>query len=230
VSKSKRDLFEDKACLIYEFNKKSPLFVKQANKEILLNNIDSAIEILENGLRFFPSHFTAKIILARALALKGSYSNSLKIFKDVFQAINSTDSFNYYVHEIENIKKQRSAFEMNKRLSTWVDIPEEIEDSNKTDFQTKSNSVDDRLSEIAQKISSIKLSDSSRQNSNAKSDSNINTIKEKSITSETMAKIFIAQGEFKEAIKIYQKLSELKPDRRSYFDQKIFELNKKLEL
>lgn len=230
MSKSKRDLFEDKACLIYEFNKKSPLFVKQANKEILLNNIDSAIEILENGLRFFPSHFTAKIILARALALKGSYSNSLKIFKDVFQAINSTDSFNYYVHEIENIKKQRSAFEMNKRLSTWVDIPEEIEDSNKTDFQTKSNSVDDRLSEIAQKISSIKLSDSSRQNSNAKSDSNINTIKEKSITSETMAKIFIAQGEFKEAIKIYQKLSELKPDRRSYFDQKIFELNKKLEL
>ncbi|MDP2300817.1 MAG: tetratricopeptide repeat protein [Ignavibacteria bacterium] len=230
MSKSKRDLFEDKACLIYEFNKKSPLFVKQANKEILLNNIDSAIEILENGLRFFPSHFTAKIILARALALKGSYSNSLKIFKEVFQVINSTDSFNYYVHEIENIKKQRSAFEMNKRLSTWVDIPEEIEDSNKTDFQTKSNSVDDRLSEIAQKISSIKLSDSSRQNSNAKSDSNINTIKEKSITSETMAKIFIAQGEFKEAIKIYQKLSALKPDRKSYFDQKILELNKKLEL
>lgn len=230
MSKSKRDLFEDKACLIYEFNKKSPLFVKQANKELLLNNIDSAIEILENGLRFFPSHFTAKIILARALALKGSYSNSLKIFKDVFQAINSTDSFNYYVHEIENIKKQRSAFEMNKRLSTWVDIPEEIEDSSKKDFQTKSNSVDDRLSEIAQKISSIKLSESSRQNSNAKSDSNINTIKEKSITSETMAKIFIAQGEFKEAIKIYQKLSELKPDRKSYFDQKISELNKKLEL
>lgn len=230
MSKSKRDLFEDKACLIYEFNKKSPLFVKQANKEILLNNIDSAIEILENGLRFFPSHFTAKIILARAMALKGSYSNSLKIFKDVFQAINSTDSFNYYVHEIENIKKQRSAFEMNKRLSTWVDIPEEIVDSSKKNFQTKSNSVDDRLSEIAQKISSIKLSESSRQNSNAKSDSNINTIKEKSITSETMAKIFIAQGEFKEAIKIYQKLSELKPDRKSYFDQKISELNKKLEL
>ncbi len=230
MSKSKRDLFEDKACLIYEFNKKSPLFVKQANKEISLNNIDSAIEILENGLKLFPSYYTAKIVLARALALKGSYSNSLKIYKEVFQTIHSTDSFNYYIHEIENIKKQRSAFGINKRLSTWVDIPEDIDESAKKDSSIKTQSVDDRLSEIAQKISSIKLSESSRQNSNSKMGSNVNAIKEKSITSETMAKIFIAQGEFKEAINIYRKLIELKPDRKNYFDQKILELNKKLEL
>lgn len=230
MSKSKRDLFENKACLIYEFNKKSPLFVKQANKEISLNNIDAAIEILEKGLTLFPSFHTAKIILAKALALKGTYSSSLKIFKDVFQSIHSKESFDYYVHEIENIKKQRSAFEMNKRLSTWVDIPEDIEDQNKKEFSNKSNSVDDRLSEIAQKISSIKLSETSRQNNNSKTESNDQRFKEKSITSETMAKIFVAQGEFKEAINIYQKLSELKPDRKSYFDQKISELNKKLEL
>jgi len=230
VSKSKRDLFEDKACLIYEFNKKSPLFVQQANKEISNNNIDEAILILESGLLQFPTYLTAKVLLARAQALKGNYSNSLKLFKTVYQLCQSKDSFNFYVQEIENIKKQKSAFEINKRLSTWVDIPDEIENEIENHSIPKSDSIDDRLSEIAQKISSIKLNDSSRSQQNESLKIKQQNVKEKSITSETMAKIFVAQGEFSEAINIYKKLVLLKPDRKTYFESKIAELEKRLEL
>lgn len=226
MSKSKRDLFEDKACLIYEFNKKSPLFVQQANKEISNNNIDEAISILESGLLHFPTYLTAKVLLARAQALKGNYSNSLKLFKSVYNFCQSKDSFNFYVQEIENVKKQKSAFEINRRVSTWVDIPEEME------YQSipKSDSIDDRLSEIAQKISSIKLNDSTRSQQNESLKIKQQNVKEKSITSETMAKIFVAQGEFSEAINIYKKLVLLKPDRKTYFESKIAELEKRLEL
>lgn len=229
MSKSKRDLFEDKACLIYEFNKKSPLFVQQANKEISNNNIDEAISILESGLLQFPTYLTAKVLLARAQALKGNYSNSLKLFKNVYNFCQSKDSFNFYVQEIENVKKQKSAFEINKRLSTWVDIPDSIENGIENDITPKSDSIDDRLSEIAQKISSIKLNDSTRSQNYETSKIKQQNLEEKSITSETMAKIFVAQGEFTEAINIYKKLAQLKTDRKTYFDSKIAELEKRLE-
>ncbi|HRI48481.1 MAG TPA: hypothetical protein PK559_15350, partial [Ignavibacteriaceae bacterium] len=72
--------------------------------------------------------------------------------------------------------------------------------------------------------------DSSRSQQNESLKIKQQNVKEKSITSETMAKIFVAQGEFSEAINIYKKLVLLKPDRKTYFESKIAELEKRLEL
>jgi len=46
--------------------------------------------------------------------------------------------------------------------------------------------------------------------------------------SETLAKIFIAQGNFSRAVAIYQQLCLLQPEKKSFFSQKIDELNKKI--
>jgi len=48
------------------------------------------------------------------------------------------------------------------------------------------------------------------------------------IVSETLAKIYLAQGEIKEAIIIYEKLSKKEPSRLEYFSQRISELKSKL--
>ncbi|MDD5609552.1 MAG: hypothetical protein PHY57_13635, partial [Ignavibacterium sp.] len=48
------------------------------------------------------------------------------------------------------------------------------------------------------------------------------------IISETLAKIYVTQGEFKEAITVYKKLKVKSPDKEAYFDSKISELNAKL--
>ena len=49
------------------------------------------------------------------------------------------------------------------------------------------------------------------------------------LVSETLAKIYISQGEFREAIKIYEKLIERKPDSKQKFLMAIEELNSRLK-
>jgi len=48
------------------------------------------------------------------------------------------------------------------------------------------------------------------------------------IVSETLAKIYLAQGEIQEAIMVYEKLRKKEPARENYFSQKISELKSKL--
>jgi tetratricopeptide (TPR) repeat protein len=49
------------------------------------------------------------------------------------------------------------------------------------------------------------------------------------LVSETLAKIYISQGELKEALKIYEKLIERKPESREKYLQSIEELKSRLE-
>lgn len=52
---------------------------------------------------------------------------------------------------------------------------------------------------------------------------------EQFLVSETLAKIYISQGEIKEAVGIYEKLIELKPENKEKYQQSIDELNSRLE-
>lgn len=52
---------------------------------------------------------------------------------------------------------------------------------------------------------------------------------EHTLVSETLAKIYISQGEFTEAIKIYEKLIERKPDNKEKYLHSIEELKSRLE-
>lgn len=52
---------------------------------------------------------------------------------------------------------------------------------------------------------------------------------EHSLVSETLAKIYISQGEFKEAISIYEKLIERKPEHKEKYLHSIEELKSRLE-
>ncbi|HZW39530.1 MAG TPA: tetratricopeptide repeat protein [Ignavibacteriaceae bacterium] len=54
------------------------------------------------------------------------------------------------------------------------------------------------------------------------------TVSENMIVSDTLAQIYSAQGEYKEAIKIYQKLIEKNPDKKDLYTSKIEILKKKL--
>ena len=52
---------------------------------------------------------------------------------------------------------------------------------------------------------------------------------ETELVSETLAKIYVSQGEFSEAIKIYQKLVERKPESREKYISLVNELKSRLE-
>ena len=50
-----------------------------------------------------------------------------------------------------------------------------------------------------------------------------------SIVSETLANIYITQGEFREALKVFEKLLNKNPQKRDYYLQKINEIKAELE-
>ncbi|PIS43772.1 MAG: hypothetical protein COT22_14015, partial [Ignavibacteria bacterium CG08_land_8_20_14_0_20_37_9] len=202
MAKTVKNIFDEKVSLIYEYNKKSPLFVREANTEIFANNVEKAVEILRQGLRLFPNYPTAYIVLAKALTMLGEYDEALSSYKKGCKIINSDTSFAYFEKEVASTQKQRSAFgRITRRPLTFEqDFSDEIDSlgGDGANFQKLEKTFEDNLGELAERISAVKIpapSDSIYKEEEEESD----FPSEVKIASETLAKIYVAQGEFKEA-------------------------------
>lgn len=234
MAKSSAEIFNDKIKIIYEYNNHSPLFVKAANTEIENNNLDNAIEILSKGIELYPQYSTAYMLLGRAYTLAGNYSTALKYIKKASDLIHSKKTYNYYFKELENNKKQRALFQGSTR-NFFMPGHEIINDNNnaadtfiKSNFEgERQKPIEERLDEIANKISTAKIPEAGNSFDVS------NYIIEKStgnmIVSETLAKIYISQGELREAIEVYKKLIKKDSSKEKYFQDKIKELKIRLE-
>ena len=209
MNKSSTQTFNDKVNLIYEYNKKSPLFVRVANSEIEKNNIEKAVEILNDGLSLYPNYPVAHILLGKALMLMGKYKESLDSFHRGSDLVNSHKVYEYYMQEVENLKKQRALFESSHR-------PGFIEGAEHNEEHEKRSSLEDEISSFVSMDDKKKSSVSSGGSGD-------------SIVSETLANIYITQGEFKEALNIFERLLNKNPQKKEYYLQKISELKAKLE-
>lgn len=229
MSSNSFDAFNQKVSLIYEYNNKSPLFARVAENEIEKNNIDQAIKILTEGLVNYPDFSVAYFLLSKAYTIKGNYGQALKFVKKGSEIIHSPKTFDYYLREIDAIKKQRQLF----NVSRWADSANEQFSNfnstltNKIENEKSSESIEETLNkltaEIAGATQTVREAKQKIEESKPKDFSNNNFI-----VSETLAKIYITQGEFKEAISVYKKLKVKYPDKEIYFDTKIAELKSKL--
>jgi tetratricopeptide (TPR) repeat protein len=229
--------FNKKVNLIYEYNRNTPLFVKVAHTELEKNNIDEAIEILNTGLKIYKEHPTANLLLGKAYALRGNYAEAIHLFKKGSKIIRSDETYDYYFNELEKIKKQRSLFESTKgsefyKSSDEIDgsiINNEIfeQETESTTGEDLAASIDERLEQLAEEISKAKLSPSYN---NASSENELfeNLSGENLIVSETLAKIYYAQNEYEEAIKVYKKLINKDASKYDYYIEKINEIRTKL--
>ncbi|MDT3695952.1 MAG: hypothetical protein ROY99_06125 [Ignavibacterium sp.] len=229
MSSNSYDVFNQKVSLIYEYDNKSPLFARVADIELEKNNIDEAIQILTEGLTHHPGFSVAYFLLGKAHTLKGNYGQALKYVKKGSELIHSSKSFDYYLREIDAIKKQRQLF----NVSRWADTANEnfynqpSTVSNHTEEKKSSESIEETLNKLTAEIdgASAQIKEAKKQISATRSkDYSKNDL----IISETLAKIYVTQGEFKEAITVYKKLKVKSPDKEAYFDSKISELNAKL--
>jgi tetratricopeptide (TPR) repeat protein len=240
LTKSAGETFSNKVSLIYESNKKSPLFIRKADEEIKNNQIEKAVEILIAGLKIYPDYAAAHFILGRAYSLLGQFNFALKSIKTGSVLINSSETYDYYLKEIDSTRKQRSLFDSSSRTSFFssdidsaqpiiapevkkeyeIKVPERVDDPYVD--------IDDRLEEIAKEISLARLNDST-SGLNYEFSNIENFVEQDMFVSETLAKIYITQGEFREAIDVYQKLIKKTPAKQEYYLQKISELQSQLE-
>jgi len=230
--------FNKKVYLIYEYNKSTPLFVRVAYTELEKNNIDEAIKILEAGLKIFREHPTANLLLGKAYASSGNYSGALDFFQKGSKILRSDRTYDHYLNELESIRKQRTLFETTKGsafFSSSDDSGSSLygDDIFNSETETTSDeqlaaSIDERLEQLAEEISKAKLSPSFDTNS-SDTDYLGNFSGENLIISETLAKIYVAQDEYDEAIKIYEKLIKKDASKYEYYTGKINEIRTKLE-
>jgi tetratricopeptide (TPR) repeat protein len=230
-------IFRKKVSIIYEYNHNSPLFVKMADTQIEENNVDEAVKILRAGLNTYPEHPVAHLLLGKAFAKMGSYGKALESFKKGSDIIQSDETYNYYVSELEKIKKQRSLFEASRGKSFFNSSDNLQKEANAHElFNEKSETkqdkelaitIDERLEELADQISKVKLSASTGSTVTHTDFKDILT-QDSMIVSETLAKIYVAQNEYDEAIKVYEKLIKKEPARYEHFTDKIKEIRSRL--
>jgi len=224
------EVFNQKVSLICEYNNKSPLFVRLAGIEIEKNNLDNAIDILTEGIREYPEFSVAYFLLGKAHTIKGNYSEALKFVKKGSELIHSPKTFDYYLNEIDKIKKQRSFF----NISHWTEFANEnfSAKTNSTPSENLNSAPDKTIEETLAKLTA-EIESATKSIRDAKNKIEENRAKENLtdnfIISETLAKIYINQNELQAALSVYKKLLKKNPDKENYFNSKIEELKSLLK-
>ncbi|MBV6513663.1 MAG: hypothetical protein FMNOHCHN_03198 [Ignavibacteriaceae bacterium] len=226
MSKTPLERFTEKVDLIYDFSPDTPLFVRKADSELDRNNINGAVDILKQGLDAYPDYATAHIILGKAYTLLGDYDNALLAFQKGSVIIGSPKTLEFYSEQIENIRRHRSPFTLTRR-TTFVEEPEpkpQIQAEEEISFDLLE---EEDLSELASRISKAKIPPPKPGEP-----SEVHPAAEKEhagakIYSETMGKIYMAQGNFTEAIDVFQHLALKDSSRRAYYQAIIDDLRKK---
>jgi tetratricopeptide (TPR) repeat protein len=175
--------------------------------------------------------------LGKAFAMMGDYGKALEYFKKGSDTIQSDETYNYYVNELEKIKKQRSLFEASRgnsffnsseNLQKAANAPDLFNEKSETKQEKElAVSIDESLAQLADQISKVKLSASKGSTTTHKDFTDILS-QDNMIVSETLAKIYVAQNEYDEAIKVYEKLIKKEPSRYEHFTGKINEIRSRL--
>lgn len=222
MSRTFSDNFYEKVNFIYSNNKKTPLFVSKAYQEIKNKNVNSAVDILINGITAFPNFAAAYLLLGKAFALNEDYNLAIENIKKGSDLIHSKKTYDFYLNEIEIIKKRKSLGEKEINIEENEEVENNL-DKDEDKLSVRPLPIDDSLEDLVKELSSDKLNEPKKSKSTGKSAG------ETTIISETLAKIYSAQGGYQEAIEVYEKLKEKYPDKISYYKQKIDELKQKLE-
>lgn len=195
--------------LLYQINSSSPLFITLAYKKILDEKIDEAQSIIDNGLAHFPEHPTALLLKSKILVKKGNFTQALKLIKRASSIIGNSKTFDYYLSELELLNKQTSSIEKVEDIKPLSHLSDEIRPLLDTEKDIKVK--DDNIGKTEVPKSEYKAIDDTL------------------IISDTLAKIYFNQKEYKEAIRIYEKLKIKHPEKSQFYDSKISEIKALLE-
>jgi tetratricopeptide (TPR) repeat protein len=199
----------DKFSLLYQIDNRSPLFILIAYKKFIDGDIDSAASLIEKGLINFPDNPTALLIKAKIFIKKGNFSQALKLIKNASKIIGTQKTFDSYLIELETLNKQ----------FIKIDSAEKLDASN--EFSIQQNTIAESISKSTDKDQNKETSYPLR--------TDYDDIDDTMIISDTLAKIYFNQKEYKEAIRIYNKLKNKFPEKTAYYNSKISEIQALIE-
>lgn len=208
-SNSSLDLLADKFQLLFNVNNQSPIFILIAYKKFLENNLEKSLLIIENGLKKFPNHPTALLLKSKILIKQGNFSQALKLIKKVSSILGSDKTFDFYLNELEVLNKQSIKFDADEKLDDIKDFSFEIKN-------------------ISEKSLGLNLSKETPPKIETQ-EKDYTSIDDSLIISDTLAKIYFNQKEYKEALRIYSKLKTKYPEKSAFYESKISEIKALIE-
>ena len=198
----------DKFAIVYEFNQESPLITYKASRELEAKNYPKAVDLLSSAIEKYPYHPTPYFQYALALAHNKQYGLAKDFLAKGDDLLGEKETLNYYSNLIEAVKREADG------ISVVFDdtINEVLGESFIEPEQFNSDDID----LIEEPNSNI------IENDNPDSEGI-------SIVTETLAEIYASQENYEEAIEIYEKLKNIKPDFTDKFNNRISELKTAIE-
>ncbi|HEY6438268.1 MAG TPA: tetratricopeptide repeat protein [Ignavibacteriaceae bacterium] len=210
-----------RAKIIFERESNSPLFLRLADNYLQENDPQTAVSILQSGLKIYPDHPLVFILLAKAKHLLGNLEMTESFLKKANEILNSPATFEHYKLQFNLPDKQTSPFDSSRGNIFFNPTDDYVIDEEVPNEQP--NSVEDNLSKIAEKLINTKFDQSNSTPSSEITQPEYIPDKSK-LATETFAKIYVSQGQKNEAIKIYELLIQRNPERKEYYSDKILEL------
>jgi tetratricopeptide (TPR) repeat protein len=210
-----------RAKLIYERDGDSPLFLRAADFYLRNNDPQTAYSILGNGLKIFPEHPLAHILMGKVHYALGNIEESELFLRKGCELLNSEQTFTYYKNKFHLPDKKSSPFD-SSRGNIFMNSQEDfIFDEEVTN--TKSSLIEDNLNELAEKLINARIDRSGVNPVSENNQKEYNPDRSK-LATETLANIYLSQGQKSEAIKVYELLADRNPEKKEYYLKKIRDL------
>lgn len=215
------DKLISRAKIIYERDNSSPLFLRIADSHLRNNNPLEAIPILESGLKIFPNHPLAFILLSKAHYALKNIQATKSCLKKASELLNSSQLFTHYKKEYNLPDKQISPFD-SSRGNIFINSTDDYILNEETN-EDQSKSVEDNLQQIAEKLMNTRLDKDNNISIDESNHKKYNPDKSR-LASETLANIYLSQNQKDEAIRVYELLASRIPEKKEYFLEKIKEI------
>ncbi|MBN1300000.1 MAG: tetratricopeptide repeat protein [Melioribacteraceae bacterium] len=229
MSSDQEKIKADKFALIYEFNKTSPLFTRVAAGHLQSDETSKALGILEDGIKIHPYYPTAIILYSIALAKAGKKEEARNTIDRLDDITNNVKLKEYYLNKIEQIVKldENVDFKVSENLFTDADKTDDHQPT-KTRFERiNSDDEEDELQQLARKLQDARIPEVGEEELKQEEPEQPH-FPGKSLVSETLAKIYFNQGNYNEALSIYETLLEIQPSNKEYYQKQIDQIKNQM--
>lgn len=212
---------EDKYKLIFGFNNKSPLFARVANDYLIKGEYEEAKKILEAGLQLYPDYPASYFVYGLCLSKLGDNSKACEMIEKGGEFVDSSETVTYYLNKIQKIPDQKNP-----------KFDDSSNSSSKKDAETSAETDMDDLTKLAQQLENAKITIDENTEVEFEQENEMESqsdVAGKPLVSETLAEIYFSQGNYKEALALYQNLISIQPEREQFYQIKINQIKKLLE-
>jgi tetratricopeptide (TPR) repeat protein len=201
-------------------NVKSPSFARLAAYYLKEGQIQKAVDICLEGLKYYPNYGTAHLILGKAYQALGRNIEAMLEYRRALKSMPDNSSVQQLLKYVEQREQESFRSFSEERAQKLADrkgtVPFE-----KYVEEDKKESTTDFLLRRLQDVKKTAPQGKPERDSTEEQTTNVTPSK---IVTATLAEIYATQGEFKEAIEAYRKLVNQRPIESERYTKRIAQL------